>query len=130
VAALAASFGACLRRRGTADFGELGWGISGFSLSLQLSTAPFLSLSSPSFTFLSLPLFAFEIKFIFYGRIREATRHPTAEARPGRILRLEFIDVGLLGLSPFDSTGFGIVQLRRRVDPNAAPAADAWGHRR
>lgn len=85
---------------------ELGWGISGFSLSLLLATAPFsLSLSSPFLTFLSLPLFAFEIKFIFYGRIREAVRHPTAEARPGRILRLEFIDVGLLGLSPFDSTG-------------------------
>lgn len=64
------------------------------SLSCHLSLPPF-----------SLPLFPFEIKFIFYGRIREATLHPTAEARLGSILRLEFIDVGLLGRSPFDSTG-------------------------
>jgi hypothetical protein len=28
-------------------------------------------------------------------------------ARPGHILRLEFIDVRLLGRSPFDSTGWG-----------------------
>jgi hypothetical protein len=59
----------------------------------------------PPLPFLSLPLFPFEIKFIFYGRIREATRHPTAEARLGSILRLEFIDVGLLDRSPFDSSG-------------------------
>ena len=91
-----------------ADFERAGveGGISGFSLSLQLSSRlpPSLSLCVPPLAFLSLPLLAFEIKFIFYGRIREATRHPTAKARPGRILRLEFIDVGLLGLSPFDST--------------------------
>ena len=72
---------------------------------------PLLSLFPLSLAFPSLPLFAFEIKFIFYGRIREATRHPTAKARPGRILRLEFIDVGLLGLSPFDSTGSESAQL-------------------
>jgi len=88
-----------------ADFERAGVGDQWiFPLAAALD-CPLLSLFPLSLAFLSLPLFAFEIKFIFYGRIREATRHPAAEARPGRILRLEFIDVGLLGLSPFDSTG-------------------------